>query len=121
MSEKPPRPLIERQDPPKAAPKAPASQDPQVKRGRPGRTVGLTARIQEIICEVIATGNYQKVAAQAAGISEEIYKSGASGDAAVSSRMQRSNERLSKRTGIANPHWSPRLWPPRAPIGAQPH
>jgi hypothetical protein len=33
--------------------------------------VGLTPRIQEIICEVIAAGNYQKVAAEAAGISED--------------------------------------------------
>jgi hypothetical protein len=71
MSEKPPRPLIERQNDPEAAPKATASQEPQVKKGRRGRMVGLTPRIQEIICEVIAAGNYQKVAAQAAGISEE--------------------------------------------------
>jgi hypothetical protein len=72
MSEKPPRPLIARKDDPlEATAKAPASQEPQVKRGRPGRTVGLTPRIQEIICEVIAAGNYQKLAAQAAGISQE--------------------------------------------------
>jgi hypothetical protein len=71
MAEKPPRPLIERQDDPEAAPKATASQEPQVKKGRRGRMVGLTPRIQEIICEVIAAGNYQKVAAQAAGLSEE--------------------------------------------------
>jgi hypothetical protein len=38
--------------------------------GRRGRPVGLTPRIQEIICEAIAAGNYQKVAARAAGISE---------------------------------------------------
>jgi hypothetical protein len=72
MAEKPPRPLIERRDDlHESAPEAPASQEPQVKRGRRGRIVGLTPRIQEIICEVIAAGNYQKVAAQAAGISEE--------------------------------------------------
>jgi hypothetical protein len=38
--------------------------------GMRGRPVGLTPRIQEIICEAIAAGNYQKVAARAAGISE---------------------------------------------------
>jgi len=42
------------------------------RKAGPGRAVGLTPRIQQIICDAIAAGNYQKVAAQAAGISESI-------------------------------------------------
>ena len=42
------------------------------RKAGPGRAVGLTPRIQKIICDAIAAGNYQKVAAQAAGISESI-------------------------------------------------
>jgi hypothetical protein len=53
-------------------PAAPETDAPKRKvKASPGRTARLTQRIQEIICEVIAKGNYQRVAAQAAGISEE--------------------------------------------------
>jgi hypothetical protein len=41
------------------------------RKGGPGRPVGLTPHIQQIICDAIAAGNYQKVAAQAADISED--------------------------------------------------
>jgi hypothetical protein len=44
---------------------------PEIDSGaRRGRTVGLTPQIQETICQAIEAGNYQKVAARAAGISE---------------------------------------------------
>ena len=59
--------------PPANSPEAVASAERRGKGG-PGRTVGLTPRIQEIICDAIAAGNYQKVAARAAGISEETLK-----------------------------------------------
>jgi hypothetical protein len=53
-------------------PAAPETDAPKRKvKAGPGRAVGLTPRVQEIVCEVIAAGNNQKVAAQAAGISEE--------------------------------------------------
>jgi hypothetical protein len=51
-------------------PTIPEAARPTRRAGR-GRTVGLTPRIQQIIRDAIAAGNYQKVAAQAAGISED--------------------------------------------------
>jgi hypothetical protein len=106
---------IERPSPPETdAPKR------KGKAGR-GRTVGLTPRIQEIICEVIAAGNYQKVAAQAAGISEETLKKwrqrGRRGVEPYAT-LERAIEQADR---VAKPHWSPRLWRPRATTGAQPH
>lgn len=40
------------------------------RRGQPA--IVLTPEKQKIICDVIAAGNYQKIAAQAAGISEAL-------------------------------------------------
>ncbi len=42
------------------------------RKAGPGRPVGLTPRIQQIIYDAIAAGNYQRVAAQAAGVSPDI-------------------------------------------------
>ena len=47
----------------------PEAAAPKRKRGRPpGSGIKLTPSVQQIICDVIAAGNYLKIAAEAAGI-----------------------------------------------------
>jgi transposase len=57
----------------KTAPKKKTAKKKVVKRA--GRKTKLTPKAQELICSLIASGNYASVAASAAGISEQTFYS----------------------------------------------